>query len=171
MPTATPRRRRPLASPVVDGRHARVDVETASEVERDSEVTCPEGEAKMTLLAERPMTLLERVHRERPRSREPELVFGQLIELQERIPVPRCPVTESGAFCEWSCAPDQLARGKRELGGHEVADRCDETRRTVAPLHADLVPAVIFQRRPVREAVLTQHSSLERPSDALAESV
>src|SRR5439155_1427472 len=122
-------RRRRRVSPVVDRRDACIHVEAAPEVERDSEITSPEREAKATVLAERTSALFERMHGERARSREPELVSGQLVELQERIAVSRSSVTESGAFDERSRAPDQLPRGQRELGGHEVADCFHASRR------------------------------------------
>src|SRR5205823_13071169 len=110
------------------------------------------------------LELCERVQREPARALEPALVARERECLQERVAVAGGPVAEPRALAEPARLPGQLGSAEQQLVVEELADRRDDARRAVAPLHAHLAVALDERaartRGPRRELVLPDRFAL-----------
>ena len=94
------------------------------------------------------LQLLQRVHGERARSHEPQLVAGPLKQHEKCVSVAGGAVTQAGTFLERTGAPRQLAATEREIVVQERPERGNDPRRSMTPLHANPFIAVGEKARP-----------------------
>src|SRR5512133_393009 len=133
--------------------------EAALEVEGGARVSGRERVASAAVVHGCSLDLLDRVHGERARPVEPELVSGPLQELQECVAVAPGAVAEVRSFPQGPRLPRQLAALDEELGKSGIAwrhgrERADDSRSPVTPLCSDRggLPGWLERRRPLSEA-------------------
>jgi hypothetical protein len=99
----------------------------------------PQRVAPAPVLLTHTLHLLDRVHREAPRTFEPQRIAAELVQRQERESVPGGAVAEARSLAQRTGAPDQLTGAERKLHGHQVAERADDPGGAVAPLDVNLL--------------------------------
>src|SRR4051794_12500125 len=102
---------------------------------------CADAPGKERIARRERLDLFERVHCERARPREPELVLRALESLQQAVPVARGAVAEAGALfvrLERPGVPDEAGAPEKQVLVEVGRRRGEDAGRAVAPLQPHL---------------------------------